>query len=76
MADKHSRLSKSLKNLRAASGKTLREVERATGLSNELVCQIESGHVKSPGVFTVYSLATCYGVSMDQLLACRFLKTK
>lgn len=63
------KLSLRLSNLRKARGKTLRQVESATGVSNPLISQIESGHVKNPGVFTVAKLAKFYGVTLDRLLS-------
>lgn len=54
-------LSRELKKL------TLRELEKRSGVSNSLISQIESGHVKDPGFRTVCKLAGVLGVSLKRL---------
>lgn len=65
---KSTKLSHQLRRLRIRSRYSLRAVERGTGVSNALLCQIESGHVKEPGVFKVHALAKFYNISLEELL--------
>ena len=58
-----------LKYIRKKLGFTLREVEKVTGLSNPIICQIENGKIKNPGFFTIEKLAIAYDVSLDDLSA-------
>lgn len=51
---------------RECKGWTLRELERASGVSNALISQIETGKVKDPGFFTVVRLLDALGVSLDR----------
>jgi transcriptional regulator with XRE-family HTH domain len=46
---------------------TLRDLEKKTGVSNALICQIESGKVKDPGFRTVCKLAAALGLSLKRL---------
>ena len=41
---------------RECKGWTLRELERASGVSNALISQIETGKIKDPGFSTVVRL--------------------
>lgn len=54
---------------REISGKTLRDLERETGISNALLSQIETGHVKSPGFHNVVKIARALNVKLDTLAA-------
>lgn len=51
---------------REAKGMSLRDLERATGISNALISQIETGKVKDPGFSTVIRLALGLGLSLDR----------
>lgn len=57
-----------LKWCRRVKNKTLREVEKATGITNAHLSQLENGDVKNPGIFTLKALADYYGVSIDDLI--------
>jgi len=46
---------------------TLRDLERETGVSNALISQIENGHVRDPGFFTVLKIANGLGLSLERL---------
>jgi transcriptional regulator with XRE-family HTH domain len=63
------RIAGRLRNLRKLSGKSLRELEAATGISNPLLSQIENGKVKEPGIFKVAKLAEFYGFTIEQLIS-------
>lgn len=52
---------------RGISGKTLRDVERETGISNALLSQIETGHVKQPSFHSVVKIARVLNVKLDIL---------
>lgn len=52
---------------REVSGRTLRDLERKTGVSNALISQIETGKIKDPGFSTVVKLAKALNVSLDRL---------
>lgn len=56
-----------LKMAREISGKTLREIERETGISNALLSQIETGHVRQPGFQNVVKIARALNVKLDTL---------
>jgi len=51
---------------RECKGWTLRDLERATGISNALISQIETGKVKDPGFTTVVRLADALGFTLDR----------
>lgn len=52
---------------RGISGKTLRELERETGLSNAMLSQIETGRIKQPGFQSVVKIARALNVKLDIL---------
>lgn len=52
---------------RDLKGFTLRELESRSGVSNALISQIENGHVKEPGIFTVLRLCESLGLSLDRI---------
>lgn len=54
---------------RECKGWTLRDMERATGVSNALISQIERGHVKDPGFSTVIKMVDALGLSMERVAA-------
>jgi transcriptional regulator with XRE-family HTH domain len=58
-----------LGSARRAKGVTLREVERATGISNAYVSQLETGAVEEPSPRKLRTLAAYYGVSYDSLMS-------
>ena len=53
---------------RKAKGVSLREVERATGVSNAYISQMESGVVAEPSPKKLQALATYYGLSYGTLM--------
>lgn len=52
---------------RELKGWTLRELEKRSGVSNALISQIESGHVRQPGFQTVAKIAKALGLSLNRL---------
>lgn len=57
---------------RECKGWSLRDLERATGISNALISQIETGKVKDPGFTTVVRLSDALGFTLDRAAsACR-----
>lgn len=56
-----------LKEHRIERGKTLREVERDTGISNANLSRWESGKVL-PNIDFCVKLADYYGISIDELI--------
>ncbi|MBZ9894196.1 helix-turn-helix domain-containing protein [Mesorhizobium sp. BR1-1-6] len=51
---------------RECKGWTLRDLEKASGVSNPLISQIETGKVKDPGFRTVVRLMDALGLSLDR----------
>jgi transcriptional regulator with XRE-family HTH domain len=56
-----------LKEAREKRGLALRHVEAATGISNALISQIETGHIKSPSFKNVMRLCDVYGIKPQKL---------
>lgn len=56
-----------LKEHRLANGKTLMDVERATGISNANLSRWERGEV-IPGINFCELLADYYGITIDELI--------
>lgn len=52
---------------RECKGWTLRELERASGVSNALISQIETGKVRDPGFSTVVKLADALGLKVERV---------
>jgi transcriptional regulator with XRE-family HTH domain len=50
---------------------TLRDLEKATGISNALLSQIETGHVKEPSWRNVVKIAKALDLKLERLAACR-----
>jgi transcriptional regulator with XRE-family HTH domain len=55
---------------RECRGWSLREMEKRTGISNSLLCQIESGHIKEPSWRNVVKIAKALGLKLDRLAKC------
>ena len=51
---------------REVKGWTLRDLEKASGVSNPLISQIETGKVKDPGFSTVIRLVDALGITLDR----------
>lgn len=63
------RLSELIAVARECKGWTLRDLEKASGVSNALLSQIEIGKVKDPGFSTVVRIADALGVSIERAAA-------
>jgi len=48
---------------------SLRDLEKQSGVSNALISQIETGHVKDPGFRTLCKIADALGLSLKRLAA-------
>jgi transcriptional regulator with XRE-family HTH domain len=57
-----SQLGKTLTSARDRKALTLRDVERATGVSNAYLSQLENDRIKSPSPNVLHKLAELYGV--------------
>lgn len=55
---------------RELRGMTLRDLERATGITNPLLSQIERGKVKNPSFRSVVLISDALGLSLDRLARC------
>jgi transcriptional regulator with XRE-family HTH domain len=51
---------------RECKGWTLRDLEKASGVSKALISQIETGKIKDPGFTTVVRLVDALGVTLDR----------
>lgn len=56
-----------LKIARKVKGKTLRDVEQDTGISNPYLSQLENGKIKEPGYFVIIKLLKYYRLSHDDI---------
>lgn len=61
-------LGRLLKSTRIELGKTLREIESATGISNGYLSQLESDTVKQPSPNHLHKLAEVYGLDYGRLM--------
>ncbi len=55
---------------RECKGWSLRELEKRTGISNSLLSQIETGHVRDPSWKNVVKIAKALGLKPDRLASC------
>jgi transcriptional regulator with XRE-family HTH domain len=55
---------------RECKGLTLRQLESATGISNALLSQIETGKVREPSWRNVVKIAKALGLKLDRLAEC------
>lgn len=55
---------------RECKGLTLRELEKRTGISNALLSQIETGHIKEPSWRNVVKIAKVLSLKLDRLAGC------
>jgi transcriptional regulator with XRE-family HTH domain len=51
---------------RECKGWTLRDLEKASGVSNALISQIERGNVKDPGFSTTVRIIDALGISIER----------
>jgi len=67
------KLQELLAEARRMKGVSLREVERATGISNAYLSQMETGAVAEPSPNKLHALAEYYGMSYGALMnACGY----
>lgn len=59
---------------RELKGWTLRDLEKASGVSNPLISQIENLKVRDPGFATVVRLVDALGLSIDRAADCARMK--
>lgn len=57
-----------LRQLRLMKGKTLREVEKLTDVSNAYLSQLETGKTNKPSPHILHKLAELYGASYTRLM--------
>lgn len=62
------RLASELKQLREIRGYSLRQVEKATGVSNAYLCQLERGDAAKPSPDKLARLSKFYVVPYEQLM--------
>src|ERR1044072_4500100 len=62
------KLGRRLQAARMRSGLTQQALCQQAGLSYSTLTKIERGAIKSPSIFTIQSIATALGVSLDELL--------
>jgi transcriptional regulator with XRE-family HTH domain len=55
---------------RECKGWSIREMEKRTGISNALISQIETGHIKSPSWRNVVKIAKALNLKLERLAAC------
>lgn len=55
---------------RELKGWSIRELEKRTGISNALISQIETGHIKSPSWRNVVKIAKALNLKLERLAAC------
>lgn len=61
------KLGEMLSLARELKGWTLRDLEKKCSISNALLSQIETGHVKDPGFRTVCKIASALGITLERL---------
>ena len=61
------KIGKTIKELRIITGKSLMQVERETGISNQNLSRWERNEVL-PNIDFCVKLARCYGVTLDELI--------
>ncbi len=62
------RLGSFLAKARSAAGKSLRAIERETGISNAYLSQLETGKIKTPAPQNLHRLAEVYRVPYELLM--------
>ena len=61
------KLAEAIAYARECKGWSLRELEAQTGISNALLSQMETGHVREPSFRNIVKIARALGVSLDRL---------
>jgi len=62
------KLAKELRTIREVKKSSLREVEKATGISNAYLSQLERGGARNPSPSILYRLAEYYNVPYESLM--------
>jgi transcriptional regulator with XRE-family HTH domain len=62
------RLASLLREARLQHGMSLRDVERATGIGNAHVSQLETGTIGKPDPALLWTLAELYGLEFEDLI--------
>lgn len=62
------KLGKRLQEARQAAGLTQQTLCQKAGLSYSTLAKIERGAIRTPSIFTIQSIATALGVSLDELV--------
>jgi transcriptional regulator with XRE-family HTH domain len=52
---------------RECKGLSLRQLEKQTGISNALLSQVETGHIREPSWRNVVKIAKALGLSLNRL---------
>lgn len=55
---------------RELKGWTIRDMEKKTGISNALISQIETGHIKSPSWKNIVKIAKALNLKLERLALC------
>ncbi len=58
-------LAERFKTIRESQNKTLRDVEKTTGISNSYLSQLENGKIKHPSYRVIKTLCEHYGIKTD-----------
>jgi HTH-type transcriptional regulator, competence development regulator len=61
-------LGEALRRIRLVAGRTLRDIETSTGVSNAYLSQLENGTTKNPSPQVLYKLSAAYGVPYESLM--------
>ncbi len=62
------KLAEALRQVRGVKGLSLREVEKATGISNPYLSQLENGKAENPSPHVLFKLAAFYEVPYEALM--------
>jgi HTH-type transcriptional regulator, competence development regulator len=62
------KLGETLNRIRGIKGAKLRDVEKATGISNAYLSQLETGKAENPNPHLLYKLAQYYDVPYESLM--------
>ncbi|HEX5619040.1 MAG TPA: helix-turn-helix transcriptional regulator [Solirubrobacteraceae bacterium] len=57
-----------LRDARVARGMSLRDVERASGIANAHLSQLETGRIRKPDMGVLWELAGVYEIDFEQLV--------
>jgi len=68
-------LAKRLKELRKKSGWSQQKLAEKSGLSYNTITKIEQGAATMPTIQTMIRIADAFGISLDELVGRRYIKT-